>query len=273
MNNMNDVTLPPSLGTQFDALWKAFQSAVAAFATRIDELRVTEQLAAPCEDYASVLKASNLFDRNAIFLTVARDIRDCLIAKACVRFAPDGATLEIDHHKIHERFPLDHNSGTESFNPVAIWDFLVSQYDGDAGKAIAWRQAADALTRSFGLNRQTEVKTKSGCVILELSVYTEKHFRGYWELSYSSRESVSKALLNLVAFARWANFDELADECASAAAIGYRQRDEVSSRQRFSLGDGCEYVTYLQRFEFRLAAKVAEQLQIFLATFATMGES
>lgn len=111
------------------------------------------------------------------------------------------------------------------------------------------------------------MKTKSGRVILEISVYAEKHFRGYWEISYQSGESVSKAFSTLLAFARWAHFGELADKCMSEARRWGGHRSELTSRTKYPLGEGCEYVTFLRCFELRLAPRVEEQLQIFIATF------
>lgn len=72
------------------------------------------------------MRSGNLPDFDAISLKVARDIRDSLIAKASRRFAPDGASLEVNTHEIEEHFPLTHDTGTAAFNPTAVWDFLVS---------------------------------------------------------------------------------------------------------------------------------------------------
>lgn len=264
---MNNVSLPPSPGAQLDNIWKGFQSAVGDFAARIEELHAAEQAVAPCQDYMAIMSSGNLPNFDAISLKVAREIRDSLVAKASRCFAPDGASLEINTHELDERFPLDSNTGVADFNAVAIWDFLVSRYSGDGGKEIAWQQAASSLMSSFGLHDGAEVKTKGGRVVLELSVYSEKHFRGHWEISYRSGESVSAAFSNLVAFARWADLDEFGDECDSAARQWSGFKSAVTSRAKYLLATGCEYVTFLSSFEFRFAPRVAEQLQIFIATF------
>ena len=264
---MNDASPPPSVGLQLDQLWKEYTSASAAFYARLEQLRVTEQLISPCEDYMATMRANNLPDFDAMSLKIARDMRDSLVAMASKRFAPDGASLQIDQHEINERFPLDRDTGVARFNPVAIWDFLVSRYSGDGGKEIAWQQAASSLMSSFGLHDGAEVKTKGGRLVLKLSVYSEKHFRGHWEISYRSGESVSTAFSNLVAFARWAGLDEFGDECDSAARQWSGFKSAVTSRAKYSLATGCEYVTFLSSFEFRFAPRVAEQLQIFIATF------
>jgi len=195
-------------------------------------------------------------------------IRTKLVGLARTRFVPQGVALEIEQQDIDRLFPLD-----ERFDPCAIWQYLEQTYGGQAGERLAWQRVAERLRKEFGLcDESQELKRRGGYVLLERKIWIddfEKKF-GKIRLSYGCGEAAWSRLKVLSEFAVWAQRPELARDALESAKHWRGVSSEIESRKRYEMGKEAELVmvTYQTKFEYLLRADVAEDLQIFLGTYA-----
>lgn len=264
----NQPAAPQDPGTAFAGAWERYKATVDGYAKALAGISAELCRATAgqeCIDVPSNYQVTEWKEK------VAKSMRRALIALAATRFAPPGAHLKIDEEPIAERFPLGRDEQLASFNPAAIWQYLVETYGGQKGEQEALRQAANQLVNCFRLRRDQEVQTTAGCVVLNLPVYVDvfdKKYSNVARLHYRAREDFCRALGAFEAFAHHIGRLDLASDLAAQKGHWGVTR-EIVSRARHALGAGdILLVTFTTRFEFRLRQALAEQLQIFLGTYA-----
>ncbi len=266
---------PKSIGEHYAALFAQYCDHVAQVAETRANLREIERtfqsLDACCID---TLSDRDVTERKE---GMAKAIRNALIRHAAQSFAPEGVALQIDREALDERHPTseceqdrryggrDLDTYRVNFDPKACWDYLEATYGGEAGKELAWKQAAAQLVDSFNLKYHPDVKQVSGKTVFAVTVVSEKGF-GKVTLHYSSTARIEDRLRHLSTFAAWGQFEALA-YIAQRLAGGHWYSRPLILREVIDLGDGCDLVTYHSKFLFRLAPAVAEKFQIFVSKY------
>jgi len=257
-----------TIGEQFAALWGEYLAACRAHTQALAALREKECSILPGEYY---VLAINIDDHAQEIRKAAKDTVGRLVDHAARQFAPAGARLEIDTTEIQEKF--DFGKNPEQLDLAAVWAHLGATYGGTKGEDEAYRQAATALVRAFGLERSPEIKRKAGFVVLDLRVWPDsfdKKLNNVTRLSYGCVERVMDVHRTLGTFARWAGRDQAAHDL-NAGARRWWDNKAITSRERIGFGDkgaDVELVTYSTRFEFRISNALAAQLQVFIGTYA-----
>lgn len=205
-------------------------------------------------------------------------------------FAPSGSRLQLNDKDLHskligkfadrgcgedyDKYKKRALNGWRKFDPEAIWAKLEAMYGGDNGKELGYRQTAAELARFFDLKQGTRVETKSGSVVLNARIYSERRYGGKMELDYHSTDKVYKGLTNLATMAEWAEDDESAVRLRQSVHRFCRNHEVgINSRERFDVSENTELVTYFNRFEFRFTPAFAAKLQEFVATYGNLEKS
>ena len=259
------------VGKHYAGLFASFTQSIMQYDKEIDALVDLERsFSLNKEDYAiATLKARvNTLER---VKDVARAIIDRMVLIAQGMFTPEGGSLKIDKTTVTEACGY---SGKEidwfDFDAAKVWIYLIENYDGNKGEDESYRQTAKSLVESFYLKPGAPIRIVNGKTILERSVYIDS-FDKKWSkkniISYNCLEGVSKSITSLREFAAWANLADLYESltCAHHALGGYHS--EITSRAVYG-GCGIRIVTYLNRYEYQIEAKVAEQLMLFLTLYA-----
>lgn len=270
-----EVAAPPAL--RYTAAWREFRVA-------LDEL---EACAGKCN-----ATLNNTFGRGAVvgcdvlkYLEAARsEIFDNMIGWASSRFAAAGSKLEISSYVVAEALgPVsgrrqEHRSLyggrsyeeeqmrlNDAFDPDAIWSYLEQQYGGDAGARATLAQVAKRLFSAFWMerNQPTEV---SGKLKLELHAYSEDSYSsgGGKRYSYSTQDSIRKALHDLGAFALWAEDDETGRSLQSRFNS---IPEKVQTRAKYQYGTGVYCVTYQTKIEVFFSPALGQKFRLFIAEF------
>jgi len=209
-----------------------------------------------------------------IFKNTAHSIVCALISHAENKFSPSlDIRLNIDRDDILGKFPIEFYGDytPDKFNPAAVWDYLTEEYGGESGKNIALREVATKIINGFNLCTSSEVKLKSGFHILNQSVDIddfEKKWNGETRLSWGSRNKTDTILSALASFFEWAGEFESKDSLVMQRSDFISQRNVlVTSREKITLCDSIQLVTFQTRFEYRFKPEAAKALQLFLGKF------
>lgn len=274
MNNLLLTT--EGVGKHYAELFISFTQSIMQYDKAIDALVDLERaFALNKEDYAiATLKARvNTPER---VKDVARAMVGRMVLIAQRMFAPEGGSLKIDKTAVAEACGYSEydRRGKEidwiEFDAAKVWIYLIENYGGNKGKEEGYRQTAKSIIESFHLKPGTPIRIVNGKTILERSIYIDS-FDKKWskknKISYNCAEDVSKSIISLREFAAWANLADLYESltCAHHALGDFRS--EITSRAVYG-GHGIRIVTYLNRYEYQLEAKVAEQLMLFLTLYA-----
>lgn len=257
------------------AAWESYQAVLARY---IDELHRINKTFGNFFPNSYVVDVASRYKHVSLLVEAANRLKNVLIAKAEKEFGSSAVPLQIDASAVNEAFPLERPEYSDDddivvcppFNPEEIWVWLESNYGGDLGKKEALRQAAERIRDVFHLHRN-QPRFNSGYMILNLPIYIdgfEKKFSGKNKLQYRAEEEFQRALNALEDFAK------TTDKTMLATGLQSLRRDIgrhhlIRSREKFMVGDkGTELVliTFLDRFEFRIRADTADDLQIFLGS-------
>lgn len=264
---------PMNIADHYTRLWNSYRVTLNRYADELKELYSQEQSFFPGDDYGAAIRIHDSYTIGKLEDDVASRIERRLIKHAEATFAPPGVPLTIDADRLRECVPKK-RKGTDDFSPTKVWQFLEQKYAQGLGEQLAWQQAAKALYRAFGLEHRKEVVRKGAYVILRISVWVESYCRGpgTGRLSLNSGNNVQEAFSTFSTFLHWTGREALASELKGAIQKwGYDR--EVTSREKTCFGkDEIIVTTFLERFEFKIKADIAEQLQIFLGTFNRHGE-
>lgn len=269
-----------TLGQRYAEVWQQYCAAVDAYMAQLSAISALERSFDPCEDYSLAVQTLPLYKIKDIKKKVAENIRSRMVWHAQKLFAPEGVRMEIDTREVHSLFPIQFENGDRygniderwriEFDPVALWNHLEQTYGGDAGKELAWRQAAAIIISAFDMKHEKEIVIVAGRTVLTKRVYTRAGFRGGREIG-SCDDELNKLFNALKAFAEWAGLEEFGWGARRQMGV-WTYSTSVSSRETINLGNGCDYVTFYSEFKFRFSKEVTEHLQLFVGQFGTPAE-
>lgn len=261
-----------SPGEKLAQVWQKYVETMTSHQKALAEVRAMERSLFPgMEDYRYSVSGMSERDLERNLGETAKDVRMRLSWMAGSQFAPHGGRLQIDEEALAEAFPVDHHTDLDklhAFDPAAIWAWLDARYGGNAGETIAHRQLASRLKSALRLGRKDEIVMKAGYVVLSETAYTESYSSGM-QYGYHTYEMINRILVALSEVATWMERHQLSRDLYSHAN-GTTSSTKVISREKFGFGEqGAEVlmVTFKSSVEFRLRADIAEQLQVFLATY------
>jgi len=119
-----------------------------------------------------------------------------LVMEASRKFAPRSGRLDIDKDAELKRFGLNVGKVLEARKLPDLdgfWQHLEKTYSGDAGREVAFSQAARAIIDGFWLKPDSQIKRTSSAAVLEKRVSSEVSFRssGKRRIHYGSTQNLA----------------------------------------------------------------------------------
>lgn len=188
--------------------------------------------------------------------------------EAARKFAPGSGRLDIDKGEELQRFGLDVNKVLEAGNLPDLdgfWLHLEKSYGGDAGREVAFSQAAKAIINGFWLKPNTEIKRTSSAVVLEKRVPSEVSFRssgGRRRIHYGSTQSVALTLDGLSTFASKYQFATLGQQLKHCNVNDL----EFETREKMSF-NGLDVVMFNDKWQFKFSHQVGDALSLFISEY------
>jgi hypothetical protein len=272
---------------QVREFWIAFRdNELSAIKSRV-ALREREKVMRPDAEHWQLMMKCDPYKTREAVRKMAENVVALLCREGEQAFKAPGARLDIPEAPLRDK----HIPGDEGerlafleagiseqielldgylagFDPCAVWAGIEAEYGGDKGKEEAYRQTAQALLSELDLNPGQPVEFKSGHLFAGIHVALSDYSHNKNELAWGSDGNVVRLHLALASFATWAEFHIMAAQLRQSA-YAWRNR-KVQSREKFRYGNEnyVELVTYKNRFEYRFPMSVAEQLQVFIASYA-----
>jgi hypothetical protein len=248
----------------YASLWEQFVLSFNAHAVAVNELRATE--AAMLGDKADCGQLINEPDDKPVEEFHGRLIEK-LCRKAEVAFAVPGSRLEVRREELQE-LPFVQIA---TFNLRELWKYLEKTYDSSDGETASYRLASKALGSTDELNpywrkrnSEKEVKSVSGRKVLSVRIY------GDWNYNFSAKQTLTSILDAMKCVAIWGGiWCEDHQEAFDAFKTTLQQSRGADARAlgRIDCWPMVTLVSYKEKVEFRLHAALAEQIQVFLATY------
>ena len=190
-----------------------------------------------------------------------------MVMEASRKFAPAAGRLEIDTSHELDRFGLDVNKVLKTGKLPDLdgfWKHLEVTFGGDAGKEVAFAQAAKAIINGFWLKPDSEIKRTSSAVILEKRVSSDVSFRarGRREVHYSSRQGVALTFDGLATFASKHQFGALGQQLkhCDISNLDFETREKMSFH-------GLDVVMFNDKWQFKFSHQVGDALSIFISEY------
>lgn len=265
-----ELDVPMNPGVAYAALWRDYVDEVSRHHQALRALECRWAAGGDASE-ACTLDIPSTDDREDLLREQAKGIVHRLIRRAERYFAGPSAPLSIEDADLVDAYvPERHGGRCETFDPEAVWAALEARYGAGQGETIAYRQAAKVLIDFFRLRQGRDVETRGSRVVLSRQVYPEA-----WggektrRVSCEERRTLHEVAGAMGTFGAWSQRPGLG---AAFGALGERfWRDRVIlSRERIVLAEDVEVLTTYQRFEFRLAPPLAEDLQLFVAEYGTL---
>lgn len=257
----------PDIGGVYAGLFKRTVAAWAKLHAELDAVCCDELELVGGDSWERVFAARKT---DKAVAEIASQIFHKLCGIASREFGLGGRPLDLPLFELREE-NLDKNQ-SESFDPAALWGTLWARYGGRNGETTAFAQAARLIEREFAIKPGTELKTVTGRVVLSTDVQTSvQKFSGRVELSYHAALDLAKLVSALGVFAAWMHDIDLQAQLSKYQRSHCDMHTNLVTRERISLTDALQVVTFRARFEFRFSAPVAAQLQVFLAEYGTIG--
>jgi hypothetical protein len=190
-----------------------------------------------------------------------------LVVEASQQFAPAGGKLDINQAHEADLFGLNVDADlTDGRLPDldGFWRHLETRFSGDAGREVAFAQAAKAIIDGFWLRPSTEIKRTSSAVVLEKRVSSEISFRtnGRREVTYSSQTHVANTRQGLGTFAGKHGFSPLAHHLKHF----YVSNLQFETREKCSF-PGLDIVMFNDKWQFKFSHQVGDALSLFISEY------
>jgi hypothetical protein len=190
-----------------------------------------------------------------------------MVMEAARKYAPGSGRLEIDKGDELTRFGLDVNEVLEAGNLPDLdgfWQHLEKTYGGDAGREVAFTQAAKAIINGFWLKPDSEIKRTSSAVVLEKRVSSEVSFRssGKRRIHYGSTQHLAVTLDGLATFAFKHEFGALGQHLKRCNVNDL----EFETRQKMSF-NGLDVVMFNDKWQFKFSHQVGDALSLFISEY------
>ena len=247
MSNTPSVSLPEQVEAVI-ADWERFKGAANTY-------------------FAQLREISGIFGCRATLPDIdelSQSVIRTLCAQAATALAPAGVTLEINYSAVVSKFRC---SDIDAFSPREVWSYLVEKFSPED----AYAQASEVFRRNlyelYERNRDNPVKWVGGMAVVSLSVYGESYSSSFY--SYRSEEDARKVLAAFRTLVLWGGLDDDMTTAAFAGAVEKLTHNRSKeSPGRISVRDLMLIVPFKSKIEFRLSAKLFEQLVLFQAQFS-----
>jgi hypothetical protein len=178
----------PNFGVIYAALFEEYRQKVNGFHFSMRDLKTREQASMGLDDYSCSFGSE--VDAERVIGMAQEKIFRQLIYAAQKQFAPPGGLLSIDEFATKRVCGMYNTENRLDF--VKVWAYLEETYGGDRGVEEAWRQAAKALGKEFGLSRDTAVEVRGGKTILHIRIYIDSFDKknGKNKISYTCCERI-----------------------------------------------------------------------------------
>ena len=190
-----------------------------------------------------------------------------MVVEASRKFAPAAGRLEINTSDELDRFGLDVNKVLKTGKLPDLdgfWKHLEVTFGGDAGKEVAFAQAAKAIINGFWLKPDSEIKRTSSAVILEKRVSSDVSFRarGRREVHHSSQQGVALTFNALATFASKHQFGALGQQLkhCNISNLDFETREKMSFH-------GLDVVMFNDKWQFKFSHQVGDALSIFISEY------
>jgi hypothetical protein len=227
-----------------------------------------EQLLRPnLESYEYVAKVRAQYEVDNELRKFCSELTQRLVWDASRKLAPAGGKIDIDQAEEAKEANLDiHGSLERGHVPDldGFWTHLERKFGGDAGRLIAYQQAAKAIIDGFYLKPDTDVRRVGGGIVIDASVGSQESYsrRGYRRVSSYSDQRVAALFQGLRAFARKHGFVQLATDCNVGSAL----REDYVSRDKLSMS-GLEITRFNDTWKFKFSSQVGQALEIFIGEY------
>jgi hypothetical protein len=190
-----------------------------------------------------------------------------LVMEASRKFAPGSGRLDIDKDAELKRFGLDLNEVLDAGNLPDLdgfWQHIEKTYSGDAGREVAFSQAATAIINGFWLKPDSEIKRTSSAVVLEKRVSSEVSFRSSRKrrIHYGSTQTLALTLDGLATFAFKHEFGALGQHLKHCNVSDL----EFETRQKMSF-NGLDVVMFNDKWQFKFSHQVGDALSLFVSEY------
>ncbi|AME28587.1 class 1 isoprenoid biosynthesis enzyme [Burkholderia sp. PAMC 26561] len=190
-----------------------------------------------------------------------------LVMEASRKFAPGSGRLDIDKDAELKRFGLDVGKVLEAGKLPDLdgfWQHLEKTYAGDAGREVAFSQAAKAIINGFWLKPDSQIKRTSSAVVLEKRVSSEVSFRssGKRRIHYGSTQTLALTFDGLATFAFKHEFGALGQHLKHCNVSDL----EFETRQKMSF-NGLDVVMFNDKWQFKFSHQVGDALSLFVSEY------
>lgn len=251
---------------QIEAAWEKYLTILRDNTSALNQL--SDTLDKECGEKMELF-AEDEHERMGEAHVTAVSVLNHLVYRAARVFTAPGCTpIAVDPKSWQREYLED----LYTFSPVALWKALENEYGGGKGVNTTYSKAAREIVNRFGLHRHHEVKTKPGCHVLNSTIWIDEFDKKNYNktvLSYHSRDEIEKLCTNLATFARWAGDEKQAIQLENACSNFSLTRGKFESRERRTLSDDIQVTCYLSRFEFLVRDTLADQLKVFVSTYAS----
>lgn len=252
-------------GVTYKALWADYVASMQGMRSTLEKLSSCESTDLKIAEtyYGCFDSCEHTYNRRLV--QKAERIVSVMERMAAVKFAPEGMdALEIK--KNYKEAFIDRDQ-IESFDPLQAWTAMEEDLAGSSGRDLGYTQAAERLVRHFDIKMGMHLKHVRDRVVLEIGVWTEKRYdqRVTFNLNGCERR-VYEAMQGLKTVATWAGLDTLGAFDSLVSRWSYNGAG-ITSRERLTVSEDIEVVTYLGRFEFRFTQAYAAKLQEFVSLY------
>lgn len=198
-----------------------------------------------------------------------RELQDAIFEVARNVFGNGISRLGIDPYDYADYTVSGHDDeDLLKFDPVALWNAISRDFGGEAGKAIANHQLAEALVSKLISYQEGEVPERKGKFVLTRSIFAESTGGGTYRLSYNSLTWLCEVFDLLAKVALLTGNEEAETDIKRIANRAWRCSSSLSFRSRDTFtGQFGEFelVLFKSQVEFRLSPRFTEALNIFVA--------
>jgi hypothetical protein len=258
---ITDTPSIPEIISIYTDLWHRFDKVFSRYSTELNSLH-NEELKHISDKYSYLIANPN--QKTKI------ELHEKLVEKFCRQaekaFAVPGSILIIDREEIFD-LPF---SKLDQFNPLELWNYLVKHYNTEDSKTASFKLAASAILEALELNprrrqQNQEIRSVSGRAVLTVSSYSSW---GSW--NFYNEKHLSAFIDALKCIAIWSGLWTQEDDQGYNCIINTLQNAQGSDARvigTITAWNDVHLRGFKGKVEFKIVPALAEQIQVFLATF------
>ncbi len=251
---------------RYGRVWEITFAAFSEYRHKLQRLAEAED-AAITDSWDKLIEVPEFNQLKGLQEHIERELR----RKAETSFTVPGSKLTIPD----DSFVTLPSGQTETFNPGGLWRYLTEKYDSDNGKTESYTNASRNLCAADELNpydhrrtqEQRTVKSVGGRHMLTLATY------GDWKHSYKTHERIKDFFQALKCVSIWSGIWTEDQEAGHHQLINSIQESRTCPDPpgigRLDCWPPATLIGYKEKIEVRLTRALAEQVQVFLASYPT----